>query len=224
MAISLDTYGDNSGAGFANSFSINGGTPEGVVCMIPILGGFDEQVTGVTYGGNAMTEMSLSPFEASSGELNGIWISAWILESGAPSGTQTVAVSGPSASLVGVFTFDADGNGIEEVDTSTFQSTSVSNANVTLSLGGETCYCLEGWGSGENSVGQVSPKSGWTSRIEYDAGTFCAGIYSYDTIGSTDVSAGLVQSSDDAHILAVAVRAVPAASPGANLLTLLGVG
>lgn len=204
MTVAYDAHSNNQ-ATFSNWTHTPSGTPKGVVVFVSA----ESAATGVTYGGEAMTELPSSPVSGSSGELNGQDVTGWVLKSGVPTGAQTVAVSGPGQGtfLGHAYTVTADDD-IEVADDASIISTSVSNASVTLSLGGETCFCCEAWYSGENSTASVSPLSNWTSRQEIDAGSVVLGSYSYDTIGSSDVTAGLTQSNDDLLLLAVAVYEV----------------
>jgi hypothetical protein len=80
-----------------------------------------------------------------------------------------------------------------------------------LSLGGASCFCAEGGHSGVSAVGSITPFSNWTSSAEYDYGATCGYMYKYDVIGTTDVTFGVTQSSDDYNIFGIAIKESAAA-------------
>src|SRR3990167_6273577 len=67
------------------------GTPRGIIVFVLVnLAGTDE-ITGVTYGGDAMTEVANSPVLDTSGELGGAH--CFFLGTSIPTGTQSVSVT-----------------------------------------------------------------------------------------------------------------------------------
>lgn len=198
------------------------GTPRGVVVYAPVQAinaNFD--VTGVTYGGVAMTEVAGSPNNKTTGETG--QVSAWFLGSSIPTGAQSVVVSYATTATPDIafssLTYTADQDcSIVDVD-ATISSDSLENPSVTLSLGGVACACSIGFVSGQNDVSGITPLANWTSRQETDTGIKTLGVYTYDIVGSTDVTAGWTQTADDAVAIAIAIRenAAPAAGVGAGL-------
>ena len=186
------------------------GTPRAVVVHLPC-GGVNTNVaiTSVTYGGGAMTQVSGSPVNKATGEPGSM--SAWFLGTSIPTGAQTVSVAytvvaaGPT--LVGTsITYTADDDcSIVDVDV-TITSDSLENPSCTLSLGGATCACSMGFNSGQNATTGIAPLANWTSRSEDAANNKTHGVYTYDIIGSTDVTAGWTQTAEDALAIAIAIR------------------
>ena len=105
---------------------------------------------------------------------------------------------------------------MEYVNAVGMESSSLANPTTTLGVLGRACFVAEGWLSGQNSTTGTSPLVGWTNRSESDDGTFIDGSYSYDTIGTADVTVGSSQTIEDWLMLAVAVSEVSAAGSVAS--------
>lgn len=197
------------------------GTPRGVEVRVNS-GSNADQVTGVTYGGVTMTEAAGSPLIKTSTEI--MTTHVFYLGASIPTGVQDCIVdrSGSTSMVVGVTLLTASTN-TEIVDTTTVQSAPGGGAGLStdpvaaLSLGGRTCFCSIGFVSGKGAttddVNGITPLASWTSRHEEDHGAYVSGIYTYDTIGTTDVTAGWTQSDDDANGIAIAVSEIAAAVP-----------
>ena len=202
------------------------GTPRGVIVFVGVTTSADE-ITGATYGGTAMTEMTGSPNLLAGGEQGGAH--AYFLGASVPTGAQTVAIT-TSASVgtnqIYTITLTAGGNTeIVDVD-ATVNSASAANPSVTLSLTSRTSFAaLVAW-SGQNAVADITELAGWTNRHEITTGTESIGNYTYDTVSTADVTAGWTQAAEDAVMIAVAVAQV--AGGGSDLnpggLGLLGAG
>ena len=182
------------------------GTPKGVLVYV-IMTGASISVTSVTYGGAALTETADSPVSNVTGELGSTH--CYFLGSSIPSGMQTVAVDvllGTEVSIAGVITLTADQD-TSVVDTGFVLSDTTSATTTTLALGGVSSFCATGFWSGLNQVSNYTPLTGWTERAENDYGNTGAGIYTYDTVSTVDVTAGYTPSgSDDCAMHAIAVR------------------
>lgn len=189
------------------------GTPKGAKVYIRHLGVGVDEVTGVTYGGVAMTEVTGSPIIKVSGEYSNVY--AYFLGAGLPAGAQTVVVSvDATATLKDAMAITVTAGGdteLQDVD-ATINIDEVTNPSVTLSLGGKTCFASIGFVSGQGTVGGITPFTNWTSRSEVDLGAQTSGVYTYDIIGTTDVTAGWTQTSDDAVAIAVAITESAAAA------------
>lgn len=187
------------------------GTPKGVIVFFRTTNAAaSDVVTGVTYGGVAMSEVTGSPNLGPNSALDSASLHCFFLGSSIPTGAQTVTVTHSNPS----FAYTNFGNAISvtgsadtEVQDSdgTINSTSQSDPSVTLSLGSKSCFCAIGFSSGQGAVSGITPLSGWTSRDEDDHGAFTSGIYTYDTVGTTDVTAGWTQTADDANAIAIAI-------------------
>lgn len=185
-----------------------GGTIKGVLVFIIENNTTTSTVVGATYGGVTMSHVTSSPLNKGTGESNSI--SCFFLGSGITSGNQTVSVdmSNTSYTRIGVSIALTSGGGNTAVqDTTTITNDSLLDPTGTLSLGGKTCFCAQGWHSGLATVGNVAPWTGWNSRYEFDFGQQVGGVYTYDTIGSADVTNMGFDSSaaDDVNVLGVAV-------------------
>lgn len=186
------------------------GTPRGVLLFVTALTGTDT-VTGATlptYGGVVMTEVTGSPLLKATGET--LACHAFFLGSGIPTGAQTVSLvdtpAGDEIAICVTVTADAD---MEIVAANTsINSDSDDDPASTLGLLGRTCFVAMGFGSGQNATTSVTPFSGWTSRAEAGNGVKVGGCYTYDTVGSTDVTVGWTQTAEDALAIAVAIAEV----------------
>lgn len=221
MTISVDATSNNIGV-YGTSHSHAGGSPTGVVVLIM---GANAAVSAVTYGGTSMTQMTGSPATApGTGELAGSFQSAWILTTGAASGTQSVVLTGPTSASIAVTSYDTASEDIEEVDTAQISSNSVVDPSTTVSLGGNTCHVWQVYATGRDTTAGYSALTGWTLGSQADIGATCIGIASYDTIGSSDVTAGLDfgAEEDDILLFAVAIKEADVAADvtGSGALTL----
>lgn len=185
------------------------GTPAAVIVFVSQAVGATDEVTGVTYGALSLTEMSGSPVLHTTGEPGAVY--AYFAGSSIPTGAQTVTVSvnGTASSKSGCSITLTASSDCEIVDVdATVNSDSQADPSVTLSLAGRTCFCALGFYSGANAVGGSTPFTDWTDGFTEDFGSFTGGFYTYNTIGTTDVTAGWTQVADDAAMIAVAVSEV----------------
>jgi hypothetical protein len=200
MTVAFDAYSSSTTTTNPSWTHTPVGTPRGIIVVITASNTGDD-VSAVTYGGNSMTEVSLSPIDST--QTATPTASMWLLGTSVPTGAQTVAVTNSKGSVKvsSAISLTAAADVIEQ-DTSTLDAAAQTNPSVTLSLGGATSFCVLGFGSGVANLGSASPLSNWNSRDEWDAGSFVGGVYTYDTIASTDVTAGYTAASADALILA----------------------
>lgn len=192
------------------------GTPKAIIVYVHSRenGGGGDQVNGVTYGGVAMTEVTNSPLNSTS---TAYAMSAWFLGSSIPTGAQTVSVdySGSSQNRVSSaisLTASAD----TEIVTTNAQiaGSTLTNPSVVVALSGRTSFVSEGFFSGQNAVGSVTPPSGWTSGFETDMGVEVSGDYYYNTVASSDVTAGWTQGADAAYAIVTVISEVSAPPSG----------
>lgn len=207
MAVAFDASSNATAGGGNLSWTHTPvGTPRGVVVLIAGDTGADD-VTGVTYGGVAMTEVTGSPNVKAAVEAGGTYV--YFLGASIPTGPQTVTVtvSGGQHLASAVSLTASDDTEIVDTD-ATINSDSSANPSATLPLGARTCWCGEALFSGQNAVTGITPLSGWTSVQEVDIGTECGAVYRYNTIDSTDVTMGWTQTAEDAVSLGVAVSEI----------------
>ena len=210
MTVAYDAF--SSGVG-ANTYSFTHtpvGTPRAVIVYTTTGGASD--VTAVSYGGVAMTQMTGSPNNLSSGTEQGN-VTGWFLGASIPTGAQSVQVTSGAATKIAycnTLTGAADTE-IVDVD-ATINSTSQANPSVVLSLGGRTCFASICVYSGQDAAGSVTPLTSWTSRNETDLGAQILAYYTYDTVGSTDVTSGWTQAADDALAITAAISEIVTAT------------
>lgn len=187
------------------------GTPRGIIVQICSPTGADA-ITGVTYGGVAMTEVAGSPNLHTTGEDGSVY--TYFLGSNIPTGAQAIAatVANAQAKIGRSISLTAAAD-TEVVDSDgTINSDSVTDPSVTLSLGGRASFCAIVLNSGGDNIAAITPLTGWTSRGESDTGLEVWGWYTYDTIGTADVTAGWSQTTEDACAIAIAVSEVQAST------------
>ena len=206
------------------------GTPKGVLVFIVennnTPNAWDE-ITGVTYGGVAMTALSVSPNRYTGAEDGTIY--AYFLGSGIPTGAQTVSVNKTAnlnATTACCFTVTAGSPIVEIVDAdASIQSASILDPRATLSLGGRSCFCAEMIFSGEPLITRITPLSGWTEQYEVDLGVQTCGAYSYDTIGTADVTMGWDNAAaEDSVAIGVALAESAYIDCGLGSFTITGNG
>lgn len=205
MAIAFDAV-SHSTAAVANNFSFTHtpvGTPRGVMVFIAQNANGTDDVTGVTYGGVTMARVGVSLH--STGETGAVYI--YFLGASIPTGAQTVSVTAGSSLKDGHCVSVTGATNLYVVDSDfTIASDSQANPSVTLSLLGRSSFCAIVGHSGQNAVSGITPLTNWTSRDEYDWGQQTSLVYTYDTVGTADVTAGWTQSADDATLGAIAIR------------------
>jgi hypothetical protein len=220
MAVAYDA--ESRGAGGSGNFNWTHtpvGTPKGIWVFVGQDTGLTDEVTGVTYGGTAMTRVTTgSPTNpvfrdgSGAGEDGGEY--CYFLGASIPTGAQTVAVTvNGTGSLkrgyAGSVTAAAD---TEVVDcNSNTAGGSTTPTLGTLSLGGRTCMVAMGFWSQRPATGNITPSAGWTARREDTIGSNTIAHYTYDTIASADVAADWTHDQSaggDYCGLALAIREV----------------
>lgn len=194
-----------------------GASPEGVVVMAVRYDSGALTATA-TYNGVSMTELPGSPLRHVGAGFNDFVIVAFRLDSPA-SGTQTATVTwsadtGFSGTQI-VQTYNSDTAGIQIQDEETAESSgSSANPSGSLALGGNTCAVLTAWANGNAAVGDATPLSGWTSAAETDPGNQINGAYTYDTVGSANVTTGYTAASAEWAMYSIAVTELGATGGG----------
>ncbi len=167
-------------------------------------------VTGATYGGATMTLVQELFYGATGGH-----IAVYFLGTNANSGTQTFSVSCGGFfgnGVIAVQSLNADAN-MEVVDWDQVSSASIDDPSVTLSLGGRSSFAMLAASAGHIDV-NTAPLSGWTAEREEGVGGANDYIYTYNTIGTADVTAGMTTASAAmTQMIALAVAEVAASGP-----------
>ncbi|HET8699769.1 MAG TPA: hypothetical protein VFO94_19955 [Gammaproteobacteria bacterium] len=216
MSLSSQTVVDSFDS-FSTSFNVT--VPANCVGIDVIVAPSDASanVTGVTIGGVALSQISGSSLVGSAGELVDWKLSGWATTSSVPAaGTRTVVLAGGTEGEVATAIRFLIGTGTETevLDIGTAQSTSAANPSDTLALGGRAGAVFLVAFSGQNSTAGISPRSGWSSHLEDSLGTLSWGVYVYDTIDTADVVAGVQQTAEDILMLAIARGEVEAGGGG----------
>lgn len=210
MAVAFDFFSVSAESTSSTSFTFSHnpvGTPRGVIVLIAQVDGGADEVTGVTYDGTAMVEMTNSPVLRATSEPGAAY--AYFLGASVPTtdpADVVVSTNAGSAKIAYCITLTA-ADDTEEVTTGIVTQDSGQDPEVTLSLGGVTSFAALAAMSGRNNVpSNCAPLTNWTTRAEFDSGNNGQLCYTFDTIGSSDVTAGYVAGSDDCSMIAVAVR------------------
>lgn len=193
------------------------GTPRGVVVQTFQVGGAEDQVGPVDYGGVAMT---LVRTDATSGATESGRVHTHFLGSGIPTGVQTVTVDG-TGSRTKIFlatTLTANDDTTADTDAGgTANATANPSLAITPSTAAAILYVVV--------VGLDAPvttvEAGSTHLTGNDRGTQ-SGMWAYKTVGSGGATTiGYTTAATDWAHAAVAVREPLTAT--ASTLTLLGV-
>lgn len=203
MGIAFDAFVDN-GVNSNSTFSWThtpAGTPKGIVVGIIGTNTSTDSVTGVTYGGQAMTQITGSPRTHSAGADDSV-INYFLLGSSVPTGNQTVEVTlagGSSNRRAVSVSLTTDGGDVVLDATAGNDSGAGTNngGTVTIATTASTdTVCLFLFHSGEAAVGSNSTNV--TNMFESDFGQQTASFDRADGAGG-NVSATLTVSSDSWH-------------------------
>ena len=205
MTVAFDAFSDTTaGTGDLSWTHTPVGTPKGIIVFV-VQNVAGSEISSVTYGGTAMAAVSGSPNNKALAE-DGI-VYCYFLGSSIPTGAQTVTVtvSGASVKTPGAISLTASNDTTVQDTDVTINSGSSANPSSTLLLGGNTCFCAIGFMSGQASVSNIDPLTNWTIGQQFDFTSQTAGMYTYDVIGSSDVTMGWTQTADDAIAIGIAV-------------------
>lgn len=207
MSIALDSFASSAaGTGNLTATSTPVGTIRGVLAFVVQTGAADDQISGVTAEGVAMTRVAFNPKAAA--EAGAVY--CYFLGTGVNAATSAlvVTVTGAATKVAHIVCLTANADcGVVDSDV-TINSGSLANPSVTLSTGGLTCFAAIGGFSGFGNLSNITPTAGWTGQLEEDFGSDSGFVYAYDTVAAADVTAGWTQAADDAIAVAVAVAEV----------------
>jgi hypothetical protein len=204
MAVAYDAFSQSATATGELSWTHTPvGTPRGVEVYISQNVGLTDEVTGVTYGGVTMTRdtnPAANPVTRNSSEDGAVY--KYFLGSSIPTGAQTVVVSvDATGSSKRAFAITVTAAADTEVVDCNSATGSTANPSTTLVLGGRTCFCSLGFWTGRNNNADSTPLTNWTTRSEVDLGATVIACYTYDVIGSTDVTAGWTMNLADNYAM-----------------------
>jgi len=165
MAIAYDAKSTKAGSSNLTWTHTPVGTPKAIIVCVGTAQASDV-VTSVTYGGEAMTEITGSP-RIRTGEASSCY--AYFLGANIPTGAQTVVVT-KGSTLAGAIcislTATVDTTEIVATDDS-IDSASLENPSSEMSLAGATCWAAECFMPGQDAVASITPTAGWTSGLEF---------------------------------------------------------
>lgn len=208
-AVAFDQYNvGTSGTGTLSFLFTPVAVPRGIICGSIQIGTEADQENLPTYGGVTMKEVTGSPNILVGGEVDVIYM--YFLGSGIPTGAQTVTmtVTGASNKLLDCTSLTANTDTEVVTSNAAINSTSQTNPSVTLSINNRPSFSLITFGSGQNGTAGITPFANWTSRSEFTSGTQSGGTYTYDIIGTTNITSGWTQSADDALAITLAVSEI----------------
>lgn len=186
------------------------GTPRGVLVLIVLNAEAIDEIAGVTYGGQAMTEVALSPLLHATGSEDGT-VYGYFLGSSVPAGAQTVQVttSGSTrAKTAQCMTMTAAKDTAVD-DTTTLESGAATDPAVSLDTTAEAAI-YAALHSGASTAG-VAPDGNTTQLRETTfTGTFALSFArrTSNASGAGSFSVGWTSSSDEQAVLGVAIREV----------------
>jgi hypothetical protein len=212
MAVALDSVTAGNGT---TSFSFDvtpSGTPRGIAVLIGQELLAEDQISGITYGGVTMTEVTGSPvFNNPTNQTSVAY--GYFLGASIPTGTQSLSITCTGSSekrvWVVVVTAAADTE-IADITILDIESTT-GDITGTLSLGGASSFCCQGGVSSASVVAWVTPITGWTERGEVDMGAEVAFCHTYDTVGTSDVTMGITHgSAESLACIGIAIKELAA--------------
>jgi len=185
------------------------GTPRGVSVLVVQNVGATDEVTGVTYGGTALSEITGSPLLHTTGAEDSA-LYGYHLGASVPTGAQVVNVNvnatGSTKRAVSC-TVTADADTVVE-STATLDSGGVANPSVTLSLGPVRTFIFGALHSGQGAIGGIAAGANYTELFEGDFGAQTAAWERRTAIaeGPNDVIVTWTATSEEAGVIALAVR------------------
>lgn len=225
MAIAFDTATKSVRTATTDPWEFSH-TPIGVPRAI-VLGSVNftsdaDQITGVTYGGTAMTRIARAVDTAGEPTES----SLWFLGDRVPTGTQTVSIDFSSATgddfLFSCLSFTAGTTQVVVQDTDVREGDQ-SNPQVTLTTGGYSCIAVFAFGGGLNDVSLYTDVSGQTRDDENDSGNEVQIIGHQTTASTSDFTVGFTSAADDVSLAAANLReAGVSIAPGVGALTVTG--
>ena len=192
------------------------GTPRGVEVTISHEAASDI-ITGVTYGGVAMTRVLRQ--EDNLGEFGTVY--QYFLGSGIPTGTQTVSVSRtnnttPIQVVVRTFTAAADTEIVDTVGANGSGAPTgtgnVANPSVILSYGGRTCIAAGVMWNGVNAPTSITNGTGLTRDADHDFGASSVVQHHQTTPGTADFTYGNTVATNSYALIASAISEVAVSS------------
>lgn len=185
------------------------GTPRGVMVFVVqrAAGGADE-VTGVTYGGQALTRIDFASDPA--GETVKAW--SYFLGTGIPTGTQSVVVSAAGATVaLRCACVTATAGADTEVAANGKIEADVDDPAIVLATGAGVSTVVAGAiSSGVGDVANIAPNTGYTDIVEFDFAAQVGSIIWRDAVATGgNVTIGWATSAEeDVAAVGLAIKEV----------------
>jgi hypothetical protein len=217
MAVAHSAASETTGAGatVTHTHTPGAGTVSGITVMISHGTVFTDIITGVTYGGVAMTRQTGANAFDNGGEIGRTYI--YTLDASIPAGAQSVVVSKSNATTTihVVAASVITDSGVAEVVTANANGgddANEANPVVTLSLGGKTsmAYCIEY--NGVNAPGSMTEFAGQTALHDHDFGQFSSKASRLTSTTAVDPSMGYTVAINAFALSAVAWAEVAGAT------------
>jgi len=177
------------------------GTPKGVAVFVGTNNEDTERITGITYGGVAMTKVQYAYNQVAAPSAGNAYL--YFLGASVPSGTQSVSIAGlrsTRAAQIVIVSFDAAGD-LEVVDSDLVEDAGSTSASVVLSYASRTCMAFGGMVTSEAVVGNSTVLSGMTALHDYDFGARVALASRETTAQASDFTFGWTDSGTNSHAL-----------------------
>ncbi len=201
------------------------GTPGAVIVGVTISGTLavsgDNAITGVTYGGVAMTKAS--ELHKGTGEFLSVWY--FELLSGIPAGAQTVSISTNACPLpvsggypwffAHAVTLASGGGAIQRLDLQTLSSDNTTTPSVAVNAGSTTGIAIAVLNTGLSPRSGLTPVAGCTTIGGYDfaGGAISDAVARQSTPATGSFTVGWTQAGDDALLVAASYGEAAAGMP-----------
>ena len=188
------------------------GTPRGAVVLVVHNGaGLNDEVSGVTYGGTAMTEVLNSPVLHATGAEDGV-LYAYFLGSAVPTGAQTVVVTRVNSvnpvMACACVTVTSDAPVTSVYPAAVLDSGDATNPSVVVGtdVGVETAV-VGALHTGTAAVGSVAPGADYSDIFEHDYGNQVVSFIRRSASASGgNVTVDWTAAAEEAGVIAVAIR------------------
>lgn len=194
--------------------------PRGAIVLCMQSGAATDQISTVTYGGVAMSEVAGSPHTKGTGETTVVY--GFFLGSGIPTNAQTivVTVTGAATKKCSATTVTAATDTSVDATDTDINSDSLANPSGSIATStGVTTYIYAALSSGHDADESVLPTGGYTSTLSSGGGSM-TWEWMRRTTNPTGgaVTYGWTQTAEDAVGLAIAVREAPVSTQINNLM------
>lgn len=216
MTAAYDAQSSQDGFGAGGSFTHTPvGTPRGIVVLIASSDISTDIITGVTYGGVALTRVATNGFVAdTAGEVGAVY--AYFLGSGIPTGAQTVVVTTADINAKSAWCLSVTAANDTQIAGSGKASGDAANPTVTINtIAGFAGFVAGVLFSGQNAPASITAGSGYTIlTLKSDFGLTSGVAERADAKTGASIVVNFTATSEDVAIIGVAVEEVAASAFG----------